>query len=336
MHRSPVLNETLKDSVQIINNVKAKPLSARLFALICSEMNSEHNTLLLHAEVRWLSRGKTLSRLFELRKELISVFEEYVKTNQHKRKKKPNKRRAKQSKSADAESESDSDREMRDDENEFLPLPEEIFLAKLKDDEWMSTLAYLSDIFGYLNELNLRTQGRKMDCFDFWNKIEAFQKKLVNWQRQVKAKDLSSFSLTNELVEKNRPLVDYIQPIMSDHLGALIGYFQLHFPERIDPRAFHLWVVNPFLNISEPDSLTSTERNQLLGNIFDNRFNRFTLSIVLFFWSRFHRANNRSHDEKFIRSFMPRGVLVENKKQIQFFESEGARQTTTIRNNVFE
>lgn len=59
-------------------------------------MNSEHNTFLLHAEVRWLSRGKTLSRLFELRKELISFFEGYVKTNQHKRKKKPNRSKAKQ------------------------------------------------------------------------------------------------------------------------------------------------------------------------------------------------------------------------------------------------
>lgn len=137
----------------------------------------------------------------------------------------------------------------------------------------MSTLAYLSDIFGYLNELNLQTQGRKMDCSEFWNKIETFQKKLVIWQRQVKAKDLSSFSLTNNLVEKDGSLVDYIQPIMSDHLEKLIGYFQSHFRESIDPRAFHLWVVNPFLNISEPNSLTSAEKDHLLGNIFDNHFN---------------------------------------------------------------
>jgi hypothetical protein len=36
-------------------------------------MGSEHDELLLHTEVRWLSRGNVLSRLFKLRSE-VQIF----------------------------------------------------------------------------------------------------------------------------------------------------------------------------------------------------------------------------------------------------------------------
>uniref|UniRef100_A0A9J8C488 Uncharacterized protein n=1 Tax=Cyprinus carpio carpio TaxID=630221 RepID=A0A9J8C488_CYPCA len=48
----------LHDVVKIVNFIKARPLNSRIFRTICNEMGSEHETLLLHTEVRWLSRGK--------------------------------------------------------------------------------------------------------------------------------------------------------------------------------------------------------------------------------------------------------------------------------------
>lgn len=44
-------------------------LNSRLFTIVCNEMGSDHEKLLLYTEIRWLSRDEILSRLFELRDE---------------------------------------------------------------------------------------------------------------------------------------------------------------------------------------------------------------------------------------------------------------------------
>lgn len=42
-------------------------MNTRLFAVLCQEMGSEHKWLLLRTEIRWVSQGKVLLRLFEMR-----------------------------------------------------------------------------------------------------------------------------------------------------------------------------------------------------------------------------------------------------------------------------
>lgn len=74
------LNSVLSDAVKVINFVKVRALNSRLFSLMCEDMGGKFKTLLLHTEVRWLSQGKILTRLFELRSEVFMFLTEKIMT----------------------------------------------------------------------------------------------------------------------------------------------------------------------------------------------------------------------------------------------------------------
>ena len=62
------------DVIKVVNFIKPKTLRAIIFFIICKDMGSLYSNLLLHTFVRWLSRGKVLVIVFELRKELLTFF----------------------------------------------------------------------------------------------------------------------------------------------------------------------------------------------------------------------------------------------------------------------
>ena len=47
-----------------MNYVRNSALKHRIFKKLCNEMGSEFEVLLYYSNVRWLSRGKVLSRVF--------------------------------------------------------------------------------------------------------------------------------------------------------------------------------------------------------------------------------------------------------------------------------
>ena len=67
------LNGVLKAVVKTVNFIKARPLKTRLFQRLCGELGAEHNNLLFYCNARWLSKGKVLLRVYELRNK-ISIF----------------------------------------------------------------------------------------------------------------------------------------------------------------------------------------------------------------------------------------------------------------------
>ena len=58
----------------MVNFVKTRPVKSADIRTDY-DMDSQHRRLLLHTNVRWLSRGKVLNSVHELRQELLTFFE---------------------------------------------------------------------------------------------------------------------------------------------------------------------------------------------------------------------------------------------------------------------
>ena len=65
------MSEVLSLCAKVVNLIKTRPLQSRLFSQLCNEQGSELSNLLLYTEVRWLSRGKVVEPLFELREKVL-------------------------------------------------------------------------------------------------------------------------------------------------------------------------------------------------------------------------------------------------------------------------
>ena len=61
------LNDVMIQAVNIINYICDRVLHLRLFEALCLTMAAQNRHLIFYAEVIWLSRGRVLPLLFELR-----------------------------------------------------------------------------------------------------------------------------------------------------------------------------------------------------------------------------------------------------------------------------
>ena len=70
------LKEVLGQVIEMVNFIKTRSLKSRVFELLCKDMDPHYVRLLLNTEIRWLSKGKVLSRvIIELQEELLIFFE---------------------------------------------------------------------------------------------------------------------------------------------------------------------------------------------------------------------------------------------------------------------
>jgi hypothetical protein len=70
------MKNVLGDATKMVNFIKQRPMHSTMSKKLCENLDKEHINLLVHAEIQWLSRGRVLSRVFELEGELQEYFQE--------------------------------------------------------------------------------------------------------------------------------------------------------------------------------------------------------------------------------------------------------------------
>lgn len=78
------LHESLQLVINAVNRIRSNALNTRLFSQLCEENDEIFHRLLLHTEVRWLSKGLCLTRffaLFETVLEFLDVKDPILKEN---------------------------------------------------------------------------------------------------------------------------------------------------------------------------------------------------------------------------------------------------------------
>ena len=142
------LSERLTDSlslvVRVINKIKTRALNPRLFKQLFDENDEKFERLLLHTEVRWLSKGSCLKRFF-------SLYDAIVK---------------------------------------FLLSSHEDDLSK-DIDYFRDDVAYLSDIFEKMNQLNLKLRGPNFNLIEATAAVLTFVKKLEVFKQNTGRREYS-------------------------------------------------------------------------------------------------------------------------------------------------
>lgn len=252
-HLQKILNEV----VQIVNYIKTRALQSRLFSLLCKDIGSEHEQLLIHTEVRWLSRGKILTRFFELKDE-IRIF-----------------------------------------------LLDTKYADFLTDFSWLCSTAYLADVFGYLNELNLSLQGNNVDMFKVEDKISAMVKKCQIWAARIGKDSFTNFPTLKQFLESSEErLPEQIKSNVAEHLHNLATTFREYFPE---PDPDDSWIRNPFScqEIEQIQGLTEEEQDQLVElSSCGTMKNIFNGEKIADFWAT-ARKDYKKLGDKAIKKILP-------------------------------
>ncbi|XP_067929614.1 protein FAM200C-like [Watersipora subatra] len=125
---------------------------------------------------------------------------------------------------------------LRAEVNEFLKTHNKPkLLASMQVEGFHQCLAYLVDIFGSINEVNTKMQGKERNVLNVTDIINAFKDKLKLWVERMATGNVKvSFPVLHSLVDKKAPSPSLLTNIKY-HLNSLIAEFERYFL-KLDPR----------------------------------------------------------------------------------------------------
>ena len=116
--------------------------------------------------------------------------------------------------------------EMKDEIKLFLEFKNKEFLSYFTDNNWITSLAYLADIFEKLNILTLKLQEKNTNIIQLCDNLKVFVEKLQNWRQKVVDGNIAMLDRLSSY-----KIDEQLKTLMIEHVQSMEHEFQHYFSE---------------------------------------------------------------------------------------------------------
>ena len=148
--------------------------------------------------------------------------------------------------------------EMKDEIKLFLEFKnKEEFLSYFNDNNWITSLAYLADIFEKLNIINLKLQGKNTNIIQLRDNLKVFVEKLQNWCQKVVDGNIAMLDRLSSY-----KIDEQLKTLMVEHLQSMEYEFQHYFSELKEKEP--ILARNPFSNSLDASDIPEEMQEQFI------------------------------------------------------------------------
>lgn len=139
--------------------------------------------------------------------------------------------------------------------------------GRLCDQNKMCLLAYVTNIFGKLNELNMGMQGQNKHIMQMSDRVNGFRGKLAFWRDNLSKGNCAPFPQLCKFLTDNSIVDQSPTQRMTDHLKSLEEHFTTYF-RGLDMSQFD-WVIDPtiYCDAGSVDLLIELSCDQMLQRL---------------------------------------------------------------------